>query len=74
MPQFPHMAHWNSSLYFIKLKSVLLITTSTVIMKLEFLEESNDQNVMQILATLELFSLAFPPASTRRKPNVVEFK
>lgn len=43
-------------------------------MKLEFLEESNDQNVMQILATLELFSLAFPPASTRRKPNVVEFK
>lgn len=39
----------------------MLIMTSTVIMKLEFLEESNDQNVMPILATLGLFSLAFSP-------------
>lgn len=49
-------------------------------MELEFLEETSAQNVMQILK-LNLFYLNFKiifitisPASTRKKPNIVEFK
>lgn len=47
----------------------MLIKTFTIIIKLAFQKETSAHNVMQILATLKLFSLAFPPVPTRRKPN-----